>query len=126
MCTRLIRGVIAASSLTLLVLAFPRPAEAYVDSASIPAFDPSSVSGFIPLCLSLLIVIPWWFIFRKAGYSKWLSLMMILPGANFVILIWFASVEWPVLKGIGRAGLDSLNMPEAQRGRPPNRVEAAQ
>ena len=125
MCPRLIRGVIAASSLTLLVLAFPRPAEAYVDSASIPAFDPSSVSGFIQLCLSLLIVIPWWFIFRKAGYSKWLSLMMILPGANFVILIWFASVEWPVLKGIGRAGLDPLNMQEAERSRSPNKAKSA-
>ena len=125
MCTRLIRGVIAASSLTLFVQAFPCPASAHVDSASIPAFDPSSVSGFIQLCLSLLIVIPWWFIFRKAGYSKWLSLMMILPGANFVILIWFAGAEWPVLKGIVRADLGPLNMTEAERGQPPNKARAA-
>jgi hypothetical protein len=99
----------------LLVLAFPRPAVAYVDSASILAFDPSSAAGFMPLCLSLLIVIPWWFIFRKAGYSKWLSLMMILPGANFVILTWFASADWPVLKGIVRA----------ERVQPPNKATAA-
>ncbi len=49
------------------------------------------------MCLisAALIVLPFWFIFMKAGYSKWLSLIMIVPVANIVMLYILAFSNWP-------------------------------
>ncbi|MBS4164693.1 Uncharacterized protein PRO82_002024 [Candidatus Protochlamydia amoebophila] len=56
----------------------------------------------IPLILIavgiLLIIFPYWFIFSKAGFSKWLSLLMIIPGLNFILLYFIALSKWPALK----------------------------
>jgi hypothetical protein len=38
-------------------------------------------------------------IFRKAGYSGWLGLFMVLPPANLIILWWFATSTWPLEMG---------------------------
>ena len=38
-------------------------------------------------------------IFRKAGYSGWLGLLMLIPVVNFVTLIWFAGAYWPLEAG---------------------------
>ena len=46
--------------------------------------------GFIPLLLLILIVIPYWQIFQKAGYSRWLSLVMLVPIVNLFVMWWFA------------------------------------
>ncbi|HEY1729705.1 MAG TPA: hypothetical protein VGG22_15120 [Candidatus Baltobacteraceae bacterium] len=34
-------------------------------------------------------------IFRKAGYNSWLALLMVIPGVNFVMFLWFAFSTWP-------------------------------
>ncbi len=51
------------------------------------------------LGISLLLLLPAfvsWPIAKKAGYSKWWSLIMCLPVLN-VILVWsFAFSKWPV------------------------------
>ncbi|MBI3437714.1 MAG: hypothetical protein HY054_03505, partial [Proteobacteria bacterium] len=41
----------------------------------------------------------YWKIFSKAGYSGALSLLLLVPLANVVLIIWFAFAQWPVLKG---------------------------
>jgi hypothetical protein len=46
----------------------------------------------------LLIVLPYWQIFRKAGFSPALSLLMIVPLVNFAMLYYLAFTEWPILK----------------------------
>src|SRR3954463_15981705 len=38
-------------------------------------------------------------IFRKAGYSPWLGLLMAVPLVNLVTLIWFATAHWPLEMG---------------------------
>ena len=38
-------------------------------------------------------------IFRKAGYSGWLGLLMVLPLVNLVTLVWFATTTWPLEMG---------------------------
>ncbi len=43
----------------------------------------------------ILIVFPFWFIFSKAGYSKWLSLLMVVPIVNIAILYFLAFSTWP-------------------------------
>jgi integral membrane sensor domain MASE1 len=38
-------------------------------------------------------------IFRKAGYSGWLGLLMVVPLVNLVTLLWFAATTWPLEMG---------------------------
>jgi hypothetical protein len=40
-------------------------------------------------------------IFRKAGYSGWLGLLMAVPGVNLAMLAWFATTTWPLEMGYG-------------------------
>jgi energy-converting hydrogenase Eha subunit B len=52
---------------------------------------------FLAAVVALTLVV-WWRICRKAGYSGWLGLLMIVPIANIVLLLVLAFAEWPVLK----------------------------
>jgi len=58
--------------------------------------DMISMYGLV-ICLIfvVLIIIPFWFIFSKAGYSKWLSLLMVVPIVNVVMLYFLAFSSWP-------------------------------
>ncbi len=47
------------------------------------------------LVFAALIVVPFWFIFGKAGFSKWLSLLMLIPVLNLVALYYLAFADWP-------------------------------
>ncbi len=38
-------------------------------------------------------------IFRKAGYSGWLGLLMLVPVVNLCVLVWFATTTWPLEMG---------------------------
>jgi hypothetical protein len=38
-------------------------------------------------------------IFRKAGYSGWLGLLMAIPIVNLGALLWFATSTWPLEMG---------------------------
>jgi hypothetical protein len=53
-------------------------------------------SGLIMfLIMAALIILPFWFIFSKAGHSKWLSLLMVVPLVNFIMLYFLAFSTWP-------------------------------
>lgn len=53
-------------------------------------------SGLIMfLIMAVLIILPFWFIFSKAGHSKWLSLLMAVPLVNFTMLYFLAFSTWP-------------------------------
>jgi hypothetical protein len=45
-----------------------------------------------------IILPPFWQIFSKAGFSSWISLLMLIPLANLMVLYIVASTEWPALK----------------------------
>ncbi len=47
------------------------------------------------LIIMVLIILPYWFIFSKAGYSKWLSLLMGVPIVSIVMLYFLAFSTWP-------------------------------
>lgn len=61
------------------------------------------------VCFVLGIIITWKIVV-KAGYNGALSLLMLIPLVNFVLLLVFAFSEWPVqkelkqLKGQARPG----------------------
>lgn len=53
------------------------------------------VITFILSFLVLMILI-WWRIFKKAGYEPALSLLMIVPIVNIVMLFVIAFGKWPI------------------------------
>ena len=46
----------------------------------------------------LLAIFPFWKIFRKAGFSPWLSLLFGIPVFNIGLLFYLGFAEWPALK----------------------------
>jgi hypothetical protein len=68
--------------------------------------DPNMVSGIIAAYLAIfaicyvvgvtLLLVPTWFICKKAGFSPWLSLLCLLPSLGMLILLYvLAFAEWP-------------------------------
>lgn len=43
-----------------------------------------------------IVVVPFWKIYSKAGFSKWLSLLMVVPLVNLLVLYVVAFSPWPV------------------------------
>ena len=57
--------------------------------------------GIGPLHLLIVagvIIVPFWQIFSKAGYSGWLSFLMLLPFINLIALYVLAFSDWPALR----------------------------
>lgn len=53
----------------------------------------------ILLLALLLTVFPFWRIFGKAGFSPLLSLSMLVPVVNIIMLYYLAFAEWPRQRG---------------------------
>jgi len=45
----------------------------------------------------VILIIPYWMIFKKAGFSPWLSILMFVPLVNFIMLYVLAFSEWKVV-----------------------------
>jgi hypothetical protein len=43
-----------------------------------------------------IVIVPMWFIWKKAGFSPWLSLLFVLPLVNLIMLYVLAFSEWKV------------------------------
>ena len=57
---------------------------------------------FGPLWMLLFLaifVLPFWRICTKAGYSGWLSLLVLIPLANVIFVYFLGFSEWPSLRG---------------------------
>jgi amino acid transporter len=63
-------------------------------SAGLAAFI-AAYGIFVAIILVLTIVI-YWRIASKAGYAGALSLLMLVPLVNLIIIILFAFTEWPI------------------------------
>ena len=53
------------------------------------------------LIVAALVIIPFWQIFSKAGFSGWLSFLMVVPVVNAIALYFLAFAEWPGRRGPG-------------------------
>ena len=58
----------------------------------------------------ILAVVCYWRIASKAGYSGILSLLMLLPFVNFIMLLYFAFSEWPIEQELRRVR-DAASVP---------------
>jgi hypothetical protein len=52
--------------------------------------------GIFMLVGVAIVVIPCWFICKKAGFSPWLSLLNIVPIGNLILLYILAFADWKV------------------------------
>jgi|GEM_PF-1524876 len=48
----------------------------------------------------ILLVLPFWKIFSKAGFSGWWSLFIPIPPINLFVIYYFAFSKWPIYKSI--------------------------
>jgi len=71
-------------------------------------FDPSDFNGGIIaafvgvylvffVVLLAIVIVPFWFILKKAGFSPWLSLLNIVPLGTLILLYVLAFAEWKVI-----------------------------
>lgn len=53
------------------------------------------ISGLIFFVVLIpVFLVPYWKIFSKAGFSGWLSLCMIIPLVNLIVLYYVAFSDW--------------------------------
>ena len=52
---------------------------------------------FFGIVGTIIAVIPYWMIFKKAGFSPWLSLLFFVPVANIIVLYVVAFSRWNVV-----------------------------
>lgn len=52
--------------------------------------------------IGVVVVLPNWKIFTKAGFSGWLSLIMIVPFINILLEYYLAFSEWPVHRELAK------------------------
>ena len=48
---------------------------------------------------AIVIIIPFWRICQRVGYSPWLSLLMAVPLVNLIFIYILAFSNWPSQKG---------------------------
>jgi len=46
--------------------------------------------------LAFVVFLPYWQIFKKAGFSPWLSLLMVIPRVNLCALYYLGFARWRV------------------------------
>ncbi len=55
------------------------------------------VAGLICIVVLIIAVLPpYWMIFKKAGFSPWLALVMYIPLAKIIVLYFVAFSSWKV------------------------------
>ena len=47
------------------------------------------------VAMTVVVILPFWFIFPKAGFPKWLTLLMLVPLINVILLYFLAFAKWP-------------------------------
>lgn len=55
------------------------------------------VMPFFFLFFVAIVIIPMWFIWKKAGFSPWLSILSIIPAVNLIMLYVLAFSQWKVV-----------------------------
>jgi hypothetical protein len=60
---------------------------------------PAVMAGMFLFCIVavLIIIIPFWFICKKAGMSPWLSLLWIVPFGGLILCYVLAFADWSVV-----------------------------
>jgi len=58
------------------------------------------ILGFLfMLAGAAVVILPFWKILQRLGYSPYLSLLLVLPFLNIGLLYYVAFTDWPVERG---------------------------
>jgi uncharacterized membrane protein YhaH (DUF805 family) len=52
--------------------------------------------------IGIVIVLPFWKILTKAGFSGWWSLIMLIPIIGILTLFYLAFAEWPIQRELNK------------------------
>ena len=56
------------------------------------------ILGLIGIIIIALLIVPFWFAFKKAGLSPWLSLLVLVPGIGLLLTLYvLAFARWRVV-----------------------------
>jgi hypothetical protein len=77
----------------MTLLAQSQPDQQQIMSAMMAIIPMIMIFGLI--CVAV-IIIPFWFICKKAGFSPWLALLNLVPLGNLILLYVLAFAEWKV------------------------------
>jgi hypothetical protein len=80
------------------------------------------VFALVGLGIAVFIFYCYWRIAEKAGFSGPLSLLMLIPGANLVLIVLFAFQEWPLERALRDAQRMAPPPPSAPIGGPPMNI----
>ena len=50
------------------------------------------------IIVAVIMIIPFWKIFQKAGFNGALSLLMFIPIVNIIAIFYLAFADWPALR----------------------------
>ncbi|HEY1649340.1 MAG TPA: hypothetical protein VGF96_15260 [Terracidiphilus sp.] len=69
--------------------------------------DPAAIRHLVMVMMAILpiiiavslavVILPFWFICKKAGFSPWLSLLNIVPLGGLILMYVLAFAEWKVV-----------------------------
>lgn len=45
----------------------------------------------------VILLLPFWQIFKKAGFTPWFSLLILVPVVNLLVLYFLGFARWPAL-----------------------------
>lgn len=68
--------------------------------------------GLVMLAAALIVIIPFWRIFARAGHPGWLGILMALPLINLILLYYLAFSNWPALQNKGAASCNAPSPPK--------------
>jgi hypothetical protein len=57
----------------------------------------AAVMPFFILVFLIVAIIPYWFIWKKAGFSPWFSLLILVPIINIISIYVLAFSQWKVV-----------------------------
>jgi peptidoglycan/LPS O-acetylase OafA/YrhL len=61
------------------------------------AFTLMAIMPILMIVGLAIIILPFWFICKKAGFSPWLSLLNIVPFGTLILIYVLAFADWRVL-----------------------------
>jgi hypothetical protein len=56
-----------------------------------------AILPIVILVFLVIVILPFWFICKKAGFSPWLSLLNIIPLGNLILIYVLAFSDWKVV-----------------------------
>jgi hypothetical protein len=56
-----------------------------------------AIMPIIVLIILAIVIVPFWFICKKAGFTPWLSLLNLVPLGGLILMYVLAFAEWKVV-----------------------------